>query len=265
MRNVLNRNLKRIGANAADAMAGRSDIRQLVFNALRLRRPEVMNLRDMDEVRFLGHVFDRIPVSKAQILQDLWVTFELQEKRQGFFVEFGATNGLTNSNTWLLETQFGWSGILAEPNPVWHEDLLSNRFCAIERRCIYSTSGETVSFLSPADPELSTVSTAASFDHFADVRRNAESFDVETVSLNDMLDAHDAPDVIDYMSIDTEGSELDILQHFDFTKRSIRLFSIEHNNTPNEYALDRLMEQNGYCRRFPEFSQWDGWYVKAQQ
>jgi FkbM family methyltransferase len=262
MRNVLNQNLKKIGAGAAGAMAGRADIRQLVFNALRLRRPEVMKLRDMDEVRFLGHIFDRIQLSKAQILQDLWVTFELQEKRQGFFVEFGATNGLTNSNTWLLETQFGWSGILAEPNPVWHDDLSRNRQCAIERRCVYSTSGKIVSFLSPADPELSTVSTAAGFDHFADIRRDADSFDIETVSLNDMLDAHNAPPAIDYMSIDTEGSELEILEQFDFTRREIALFSIEHNNTPNEHAIDRLMARNGYRRRFPEFSQWDGWYVK---
>jgi FkbM family methyltransferase len=263
MRNVLNRNLKRMGAGAAGAMAGRSDIRQLVFNALRLRRPEVMQLRDMDEVRFLGHVFERISVSKAQILQDLWVTFELQEKRGGFFVEFGATNGLTNSNTWLLETQYDWSGILAEPNPVWQDDLSRNRRCTLERRCVYSRSDETVAFLSPSDPELSTVSTAAGFDHFADIRRDAKSFDVETISLDDMLDTHHAPDVIDYMSIDTEGSELEILQHFDFKRREIKLLSIEHNNTPNEQALDCLLTRNGYRRRFPEFSQWDGWYVKA--
>jgi FkbM family methyltransferase len=261
MRAVLNRNLKKIGAGAAGAIAGRADMRQLVFNALRLRRPEVMRLRDMDEVRFLGHVFERISASRAQILQDLWVTFELGEKRNGFFVEFGATNGLTNSNTWLLESALGWTGILAEPNPVWHEDLHRNRQCAIDNRCVYATSGETLSFVSPEDPELSGVSATAGLDHFAEVRESAQVFDVTTISLDDLLDAHGAPDHIDYMSVDTEGSELDILRDFDFGRRRITLLSIEHNNTPHELEMERLLTRHGYRRRFPEFSQWDGWYM----
>jgi FkbM family methyltransferase len=260
---LLNRNFKKAGAGAAAALARRADIRQLVFNALRLRRPEVMNLRDADEVRFLGHVFDRIDTSKAQILQDLWVSFELGEKRGGYFVEFGATNGLTNSNTWLLETAFGWSGILAEPNPVWHADLNRNRRCTIDTRCVYSHSGEVVSLLSPEDPELSGIALTAGLDHFADIRKAAEAIDVDTISLNDLLDQHKAPDEIDYLSVDTEGSEIDILRSFDLGRRRIKLISVEHNNTAREQEIDALLGQHGYRRRFPEFSQWDGWYVLA--
>lgn len=261
MRDVLTRNVKKIGASAAATMANRPDLRQLVFNALRLRRPEIMRLRDKDEIRFLGYVFDRIGDSKAQILQDLWVGFELREKREGFFVEFGATNGLTNSNTWLLEKHLGWTGILAEPNAVWHSELGHNRNCVIDRRCVYSSSGQTVSFVSPDDPELSAISATAGFDHFAPIREAAATFEVETISLNDLLDEHGAPETIDYMSVDTEGSELDILEAFDFAKRRIRLLSVEHNNTPQEAKIDRLLAQHNYQRRFPEFSQWDGWYV----
>lgn len=40
------------------------------------------------------------------------------------------------------------------------------------------------------------------------------------------------------------------------------LFSIEHNFTANEAKIDQLMAEKGYERRFPEFSQWDGWYVR---
>ncbi len=56
---------------------------------------------------------------KSQIHQDIFVLYTLSWKRNGFFVEFGATNGVFLSNTYLLEKNFGWKGILSEPNPHW--------------------------------------------------------------------------------------------------------------------------------------------------
>ena len=53
--------------------------------------------------------------SKSQYRQDLFVLSELEFKRDGFFVEFGATNGINGSNSFILEKNFGWKGILAEP------------------------------------------------------------------------------------------------------------------------------------------------------
>lgn len=80
---------------------------------------------------------------------------ESEFKRHGLFVEFGATNGLDLSNTWLLEKQFGWTGILAEPATVWHEDLKRNRTGSIDERCVWSRSGEALQFSETAVPELS--------------------------------------------------------------------------------------------------------------
>ncbi len=258
---MLTRTTKRMAAGALGALAGRPDVRQIMFNALRLRRPEIMQLREDEAVRFLGYVFDNLDSSKSQILQDLWVAFELSEMRGGFFVEFGATDGLTNSNSWRLEKQFGWSGILAEPNPVWHAALDRNRSGAIDKRCVYSRSGETLGFMATEDPELSGISASAGRDHFAAVRQAGTAIEVETVSLDDLLDQHAAPAVIDYMSIDTEGSELEILEAFDFGKRQVHLLSVEHSNSPQEPKIDAFLAGHGFKRRFPEYSQWDGWYV----
>ena len=61
--------------------------------------------------------------SKSQLRQDLFVLSQLNFKTNGFFVEFGATNGVDLSNTYLMEKEFGWSGILAEPARGWHKDL----------------------------------------------------------------------------------------------------------------------------------------------
>ena len=252
---------KKTAAHAIAGVAERPEARRLLFNALRLRRPELMTLRQQDEIRFLGYVFDRIDSSCSQILQDLWVSYELGDQPSGFFVEFGATNGLTNSNSWLLEKTYGWTGILAEPNPVWHHDLDRNRNCAIDKRCVFTHSGATLSFAATDDPELSGIAETAEYDHFAEIRRAAPSFDVETISLNDLLTQHGAPAVIDYMSIDTEGSELAILEAFDFKRWQVRLFSVEHSHSPQETKIDALLAAQGYRRKFTEYSQWDGWYI----
>ena len=71
--------------------------------------------------------------SQAQLWQDLFVLHELDLKRDGYFVEFGATNGVSLSNTHLLEKRFGWKGILAEPARCWHAALEKNRSAAIEK------------------------------------------------------------------------------------------------------------------------------------
>jgi len=256
--------LKTMAVTGVGAFGRRQGPRRGAFNAMRLGDHGMAELIERPDMRFLASAFHRRHWSKAQILQDLWVLFELDDKRDGYFVEFGATNGLVNSNTWLLEKRFGWSGILAEPNPDWHDALRANRNCHIDTRCVFTNTGATLTFLSADDPELSGLAAASGRDHNAGRRAAGIPFDVCTVSLNDLLKAHGAPSLIDYMSIDTEGSEFDILSRFDFETYRVSLFSIEHNFTDNEARIDRLMTEKGYERRFPEFSQWDGWYVPKQ-
>jgi FkbM family methyltransferase len=252
-------------AKNAGTLLSKPSLQRVIFNAVRLNRPEVAKLLVNEDLHFLAYCVGRRRASRAQILQDLWVCYELGEKRDGYFVEFGSTDGITNSNTWLLEKKFGWRGILAEPNPVWHAELSSNRTAAIEHRCVSSKSGEQVAFLTTngVDPELSGIASFAAGDHFASIRRTGDPIIVETISLNDMLDDHDAPGEIDYISIDTEGNEFDILSGFDFDRRGFKLISVEQNPA-TEKEIAALLEKHGYIRVFPQFSQWDGWYVSKQ-
>ena len=103
-------------AYAVHMAAKNPTVRRMLFNSIRLNRTETERFRSIEECGFLAYSFLNRHESKSQILQDLWVSYELGEKQDGFFVEFGATNGLANSNTWLLEKKYGWKGILAEPN-----------------------------------------------------------------------------------------------------------------------------------------------------
>jgi FkbM family methyltransferase len=251
-------------AYAASRAAESTALRNMLFNSIRLNRMETERFRNIKECRFLAYVFSNRDESKSQILQDLWVSYELGEKREGFFVEFGATNGLVNSNTWLLEKKYDWKGILAEPNPIWHAMLAKNRGAAIDHRCVDATTGKTVTFLTTdgSDPELSAIAEFAGGDHFAEVRAKGTAIQVKTVSLNDLLSEYKAPDEIDYLSIDTEGSEYAILSQFDFSRYVVNLISVEQNRH-TEPQIETLLKSQGFDRVFKEFSQWDGWYVRA--
>jgi len=203
------------------------------------------------------------PESLSQMYQDLFVLQELDEKSNGFFVEFGASDGLLFSNTALLEREFGWTGILAEPARLYHGQLVRNRRCALDFRCVWPKTGEQIDFSETDKPELSTATSF--FDSSDAPRKEVERYQVETVSLNDLLANHFAPTEIDYISVDTEGSEYDILSAFDFDAYNVRIFTIEHNwgHTPARQNIYNLMASKGYERKFEFFSQWDDWYLKS--
>ena len=200
-----------------------------------------------------------IKLSKSQIGQDLFVVALLSGKKNGYFVEFGATDGIGLSNTYMLEKEFSWSGILAEPGKNWHNALIANRSCKIDFRCISDISGKQIVFYESDSPELSTISGLEKSD--SNIRKLKDSYSVETVSLNDLLSHHKAPKVIDFLSIDTEGSELSILESFNFNNYKFAIIVCEHNFTQNREKIFTLLNANGYKRVWHEFTQFDDWYI----
>jgi FkbM family methyltransferase len=192
--------------------------------------------------------------------QDLFVLSELGFKKNGFFVEFGATNGIDISNTYLLEEDFGWTGILAEPARCWQRELSENRSAAIETKCIWRNSGDRLRFKEVSNPDLSTIESFSAADLHRDLRKTGATYEVETISLNDLLDKHAAPALVDNL-IDTEGSEYDILSACDFAKHQFAVITCEHNFTPSREQIHSLLTRNGYTRKYPEISRCDDWYV----
>lgn len=230
-----------------------------------LGRDAAGDLPQRDLLRFFGYALAQRPRSFAQLHQDLWVLHMTGEKRGGFFVEFGACDGVLLSNTLLLEREFGWRGILAEPNPQFHAALAQNRTAAISTACVAGRTGERVAFDCAGQPELSRLHDVVPDDvhERQGTRRATAEVLVETISLEDLLATHGAPEEIDYLSIDTEGSELLILAPFDFSRRRIRLLTVEHaGEAAKREGLHRLLSANGYRRWFPDFSRWDDWYVR---
>jgi FkbM family methyltransferase len=200
--------------------------------------------------------------SKSQLRQDIFVLWQTSLKRNGFFVEFGATNGLSLSNTFLLEKCFEWKGILVEPARIWKKQLLINRpHSYIDFGCVYRNSGHTIQFHETGLPELSTIQEFSNSDFHSNRRKNFNTYEVKSISLEDLLHKYHAPRTIDYLSVDTEGSEYEILRDFDFGKYIFSIITVEHNYTSNREKLFDLLVKNGYTRVLTEISKFDDWYV----
>jgi FkbM family methyltransferase len=201
------------------------------------------------------------PLSQGENFQDIFAMLLLQERTGGVFVEFGATNGVAGSNTYLMEKSFGWAGILAEPARCWHDALARNRTATISHKCVWRETGARLPFREAREAGFSTLDALTAKDRHVSRRATANVYDVETITLTQLLLDHKAPAQIDYMSIDTEGSELDILKAFDFGRHRPRILTVEHNHRPDRADMVALMTAQGYVRAPLAVSAYDDWFV----
>uniref|UniRef100_A0A6C0DLZ9 Methyltransferase FkbM domain-containing protein n=1 Tax=viral metagenome TaxID=1070528 RepID=A0A6C0DLZ9_9ZZZZ len=182
----------------------------------------------------------------SQIGQDLEVLKFYNNKTEGFFVEIGASDGIELSNTYLLETQYNWKGVCVEPIPKRFELLCKNRPNSLcYDHAVYSTSNTPVIFdICTSYDLLSGISDKIDCHNIAG---NKTQITVNTISFNDLLEKSNAPSFIDYLSLDTEGSELDILRSVDLQKYTFGLIDVEHNFVePKRSQIRDLLTSNGY-------------------
>lgn len=200
----------------------------------------------------------------SQLKQDLLILFLTKNKKNGYFVEFGGCDGKHLSNTYLLEKNYNWNGIIAEPAKKYQSQLKMNRNCNIEDRAVYKISGDFVEFREVSGlEEISGIENSLQIDSFKKIRnKRGNIHKVETISLTDLLKYHQSPKIIDYLSIDTEGSEYDILSNFLFDEYLINIITVEHNYIKNNRKmLKDLLESKDYVRIFENISEWDDWYI----
>ena len=193
----------------------------------------------------------------SQFGQDILALYLTEFKTDGYFVEFGASDGIENSNTLLLEREYNWTGILAEPQSSYLPALYDNRTCHTDSRCVYTESNSVIEF------QESSTSGHSGIKEFFPWDTGIRSYYVPTVSLGDLLDGYEVPEHIDYMSVDTEGSEFEILNDYDFS-RTFGLITVEHNHhQENRKKLFDLMTRKGYKRIFESVSNVDDYYIPA--
>ena len=215
-----------------------------------------------ENTNYQAQLYKYLSSSKSQICQDWFVIDTLNLKRGGFFVEIGAASGVSLSNSFLLEKEFDWKGILVEPAKSCKESLLQNRKCDVDFRCVSDRSNEIIEFYETKEQEFSTIGKYSTLDKHAKNRKSYIKYDVKSVTLEKLLIEYNSPKEIDYLSIDTEGSEYSILKDFNFDNFSIAVITVEHNNTKNRDLIDKLLTSNNYKKVLEEFSQFESWFIR---
>lgn len=185
----------------------------------------------------------------SQYQQDQYVYEHFfKDKRNGVFVDVGAHDGITLSNTYFYEKFMGWTGICIEPIPEVYSRLKTNRNCLCIQGCIFDTR-EDVPFLKITGWAEMLSGIIENYDpqHIKRIQweidlngGHSEVIQVTCYNLSQLLlDNHIQH--VDYLSIDTEGGELEILKSIDFTRIDIDIIEVENNyNGPFREFLEPL-------------------------
>ena len=143
--------------------------------------------------------FKNVKNIKSQLYQDVFASFVIGNQFDKTFLEFGATDGLELSNSFMLENTLNWSGVLSEPSPQWHEALIKNRKKSdIITKCIWKESGKKLDFFMSDAGELSTLKDFLESDKISMPINNkmrkesGKTISVETISC--LLYTSDAAD-----------------------------------------------------------------------
>jgi FkbM family methyltransferase len=172
-------------------------------------------------------------VHLSQAGQDRWVFGEVfDEKRNGYFVDIGAHDGVELSNSYLLEKNYEWQGICIEANPDSFAKLKRDRTAICVNVCLdekpgtvqFSKNGMHGGIVGATDEELGEIVT------------------LQAMTLDQVLEQHKAPQNIDYLSVDVEGAEDRVFAGFDLTKRNVTCLTVER---PSQH-LRGLLSSHGF-------------------
>jgi FkbM family methyltransferase len=189
-----------------------------------------------------GHFF-------SQAGQDKFVNDSyFRSMNNGFFVEIGAYNGLDGSNCYFFEKFLNWSGIAIEPSPTQFLALQKNRKCKCVNKAVAKKS-EKIEFIDVVKgyTQMSGINNSSYQKTLKiinkDLRTVLDKKIIEAATFSEIVEYNY---LIDYLSIDVEGGEMDILESIDFDLYKIKVLSIE-NNYPNEINYEKYLSDKGFC------------------
>lgn len=187
----------------------------------------------------------------SQYGQDIFADKYFGKSKKGFFVDIGAHDGITGSNTYFLEKERGWKGICIEPIPEVFVKLNQNRQSININSCITQDS-ELVVFrrVYGYGEMLSGILHLMDNEHLERIEKDCKAtgnnyIDIEVPgrNINNILCELNIKEV-DFLSIDTEGAEFDIIKTIDFNTINITFLTIENNN--NSEKIREYLSIRGY-------------------
>lgn len=164
---------------------------------------------------------------RSQVGQDRYMNDKFAKGAvNGVFVEVGAFDGYHLSNTYFFEKQLDWTGICVEAHPTHFAKLKQNRDCVCVHGAAFSKPGKLRLRISTENKMLSGVTSH--HNTHARMKGTISQVEVPGVVLKKLFRDHDIK-IVDYMSVDTEGSELEVLKGVDFSAVHINIINLEHN------------------------------------
>lgn len=201
----------------------------------------------------------------SQAGQDLVVDRIMNQKQGGTFVDVGAYDGVTGSNSMFFERWRNWTGVMVEPVAAQRAKAEKMRSSPCMEYAVSDKKG-TADFITVTEGFTQMSGLSKTYDDQllkrirSDPRHVENVVKVRTRSLSAILVEADILNP-DFVSLDIEGGELAALQNFPFEKHDVTVWSIENNNA--DPALTTLMREKGY--NLAEFCGPDEIYVKMQK
>jgi len=192
----------------------------------------------------------------GQYKQDKYLDGLFKKKSNGFFVDIGAHDGLTFSNSYFFEKNRNWEGICVEPIPEVFAKLNEARNCIKINGCISNKSG-TEKFLRVKGEYVDTEMLSGLLEDYDDrhLERidkeikeyggSKEEIEVKCYDINEVLKDKNI-NKVDFFTIDTEGNELKILKTIDFDGFDFDIFLVENNYETEE--MNDFMTSKGFKR-----------------
>jgi FkbM family methyltransferase len=207
----------------------------------------------------------KIANSRSQLGQDYLAQASIGNTSSGFFVEIGGGDPIIASNSYLLQKSFKWRGIIVEPNPELIKKTLEIR-CQNEEVSVYpfalSKNNGYENFLPSG--MLGTFERYIDGDFHSEQRNKLKKskgvIQVETKTPATFIKDCDIS-IIDFMSIDTEGSEWEIIVNWPFDVIQPKVICIEVNDRGSELDILNFLEGKKYVNVLRRISKYDLWFV----
>jgi FkbM family methyltransferase len=183
-----------------------------------------------------NRLFPDIEGGTAACGQDVFIANLFNNKKNGVFFDIGANDGVTINNSYYFENKLGWTGVAIEPVPYIFEKLKANRTCNVIAGCVSPQSGKAKFLELIGDANM--YSTLKCHNTGLTARRikkrekkqdaQLREIEVDCYNFSELAQKFGYKDV-DFLSLDTEGGELEILKSIDFDKTPVSVISVENN------------------------------------
>lgn len=201
----------------------------------------------------------------SQLGQDKFIDNFFNSQEGLTFLDIGAHDGITISNTYFLEKERYWTGICVEAQPLEFNKLKANRKCKCINVAVSNFEGEIdFTYIEGYANMLSGISKNYNKEHLERILGEVNHYGgkINTITVpvkkaQTILEENDLF-IIDFCSIDTEGSEFDIIKSIDFNKTQIKVFIIENNY--KETDIQKYLHTKGYILHSK--LEWDDIFIK---